>query len=315
MVQPASSYHQPVMVAETVEWLSTAAHGWIVDGTFGGGGHSRALLAAYPDAHLIGLDRDPDALDQSFDHDRLSVVAANHRDIGKVLDGDIGELPEPGPPGQVDGILLDLGVSSHQLDVADRGFSYHHDGPLDMRMGPDADRNAATIVNEAPRDELVRILREYGEERFAARIADAIVRERPLSSTTELARCVAEAVPAAARRGRHPARRTFQALRIAVNDELGSLAATLDECQARLAPGGRLVVMSYHSLEDRMVKQSFDVATQGCICPPDLPACACGREPAFSVPTRRAIKASPDEVGRNPRARSAVLRVLERVAS
>ncbi|MCB1246179.1 MAG: 16S rRNA (cytosine(1402)-N(4))-methyltransferase RsmH [Acidimicrobiia bacterium] len=296
------------MVDETVRWLAPARSGWIVDGTFGGGGHSRALLAAYPDARVLGLDRDQDAIDQAFPDDRLTVLRANYRDIDEVLD-------DAGFPDLVDGILLDLGVSSHQLDVADRGFSYHHDGPLDMRMGGDATRTAADIVNTEDEAVLTQIVAEYGEERFASRISRAIVRDRPFATTRELASTVAGAVPAAARRERHPARRTFQALRIAVNDELGGLAEALDAGRSILAPGGRFVVMAYHSLEDRLVKRSFADAAGGCICPPDLPVCTCGSASEFSVLTRKAVRPSPNEIARNPRARSAVLRVLERSSS
>ncbi len=309
MTQPTpqeSSYHIPVMVEEAVAWLETAADGWIVDATFGGGGHSRALLDRYPNLQIIGIDRDPDAVEQAFVDDRLTVVQANYRDVESVLGTN-------GLPCRVDGILLDLGVSSHQLDVADRGFSYHSSGPLDMRMGPDAQRSAADIVNSLDAVEITRILRTYGEEKFAKRIADAIVAGRPFEDTTDLASCIAEAVPAAARRARHPARRSFQAIRMAVNEELDGLRGFLDTGLDRLDEHGRIVVMAYHSLEDRMVKRAFVERSRDCTCPPEIPVCVCGADPDLRVLTRKAIKPTAVEIEANPRSRSAVLRVAERI--
>lgn len=311
MAQPSPqnrSYHEPVMVDEVVRLFAPAADGWIIDATFGGGGHSRALLRSFPLVHVVGVDRDPDALREAPSDPRLIAVEANFRDIGTVLARADHEAP-------VDGILIDLGVSSHQLDVAARGFSYHSDGPLDMRMGPDASRSAADIVNTADRDELTGILRRYGEERFAGRIAEAIVEQRPFTTTRQLAACVAEAVPAAARRRKHPARRTFQAIRIAVNDELASLEDGLASGVSHLAEGGRFIVIAYHSLEDRIVKQTFANASRTCTCPPGLPVCTCGASPELSLVTRKAVKPTDVEIGRNPRARSAVLRCAEKVAS
>jgi 16S rRNA (cytosine1402-N4)-methyltransferase len=310
MVQPTprdKSYHTPVMVAETVSWLAPAAAGWIVDGTFGGGGHSRELLNAYPTCSILGLDRDHDAIAGAFTDDRVTVVEANYRDIGAVLD-------RPEFPDRVEGILLDLGVSSHQLDVAERGFSYHASGPLDMRMGSDARRSAAELVNTESEDALARILRDFGEERFARRIAQAIIANRPFQDTAGLASCIAEAVPAAARRAGHPARKSFQALRIAVNDELAGLIEFMDTGPERLTVSGRLVVMAYHSLEDRIVKRSLAERTRSCSCPPELPVCVCGSDPAFRLLTRKAIKPTEAEISVNPRARSAVMRVAERVS-
>ena len=310
MVQPTpreESYHTPVMLDETVSWLANAADGWIVDGTFGGGGHSRGLLAAYDHVSILGLDRDPDAVSGAFDDERLTVVSANYRDVRSILG-------QPPYPATVDGILLDLGVSSHQLDVANRGFSFHASGPLDMRMGPDAQRSAAELVNVETEDALARILRDYGEERFARRIAQAIVANRPFEDTADLASCVAEAVPAPARRAGHPARRSFQAIRIAVNDELGGLEEFMADGPECLAVGGRLLVMAYHSLEDRIVKRSLAKRVEACTCPPDLPICVCGADPKFKLMTRKPIKPSDSEIERNPRARSAVMRVVERVA-
>jgi 16S rRNA (cytosine1402-N4)-methyltransferase len=309
MTQPTpqeSSYHIPVMVEEAVAWLETAADGWIVDATFGGGGHSHALLDRYPNLRIIGIDRDPDAVEQAFVDDRLTVVQANYRDVESVLGTN-------GLPCRVDGILLDLGVSSHQLDVADRGFSYHSSGPLDMRMGPDAQRSAADIVNSLDAVEITRILRTYGEEKFAKRIADAIVAGRPFEDTTDLASCIAEAVPAAARRARHPARRSFQAIRMAVNEELDGLRGFLDTGLDRLDEHGRIVVMAYHSLEDRMVKRAFVERSRDCTCPPEIPVCVCGADPDLRVLTRKAIKPTAVEIEANPRSRSAVLRVAERI--
>lgn len=302
-----TAYHTPVMVDETVSWLETASHGTIVDATFGGGGHSRALLDHYKKLTIIGLDRDPDAIVNSFVDDRLTVVNGNYRDIASVLrTRDFPEL--------VDGILLDLGVSSHQLDVADRGFSYRSPGPLDMRMGPDADRSAADVINSEDEDELARILREYGEERFARRIAKAIVAYRPFQDTADLASRIANAVPAATRRSSHPARKSFQAIRIAVNDELAGLAEFMATGIESLAVGGRVVVMAYHSLEDRIVKHALVDRARACECPPDLPQCACGAAPDFKILTRKAIKPTESEVAANPRARSAVMRVAERTS-
>jgi len=240
-----NSYHQPVMVEEVLSWLEPASNSWIVDCTFGGGGHSRALLDRYPSVRIVGIDRDADALLQAPEEPRLVVVLANYADIGRVLH-------EAGLPGRVAGILCDLGVSSHQLDTDERGFSYHRHGPLDMRMGPDVDRTAAEIINDSREDELVSIFTSYGEEQSAGRIARAIVNQRPFFDTIDLAACIAESVPAARRRRGHPARKVFQALRIAVNDELAAVERLMEESVQLLAPGGRLVVMAYHSLEDRI---------------------------------------------------------------
>ena len=308
MVQPTSDdkpYHEPVMVQEVLEWLEPASSGWIVDCTFGGGGHSSALLDRYRDVHVVGIDRDPDAVEHAPDDPRIAVVRANYADIGSVLDDD--RFPD-----HVQGILCDLGVSSHQLDTDSRGFSYHRSGPLDMRMGPDAARSAAEIINETEEQELVSIFRQYGEERHARRIAAAIVRERPFNDTVGLATCIAESVPAAARRGSHPARRVFQALRIAVNDELVAISRFMEEAFGRLTPRGRIVVLAYHSLEDRIVKRAFVERARACTCPPEIPVCVCGADPDFNILTPKAVRPTPKEVERNPRSRSAVLRVGER---
>jgi 16S rRNA (cytosine1402-N4)-methyltransferase len=309
MDQPTShnnTYHQPVMVDEVLSWLEPAANSWIVDCTFGGGGHSRALLDRFPAVRIVGIDRDPDALFQTPDESRLSVVQANFGDVGSVLD-------RTGFPNQVEGILCDLGVSSHQLDTDGRGFSYHRSGPLDMRMGPDADRTAAEIINTSDEHELASIFRRYGEERSARRIARAIVERRPFNDTTDLATCIAESVPAAQRRGGHPARKVFQALRIVVNDELAAIERFMDESIHRLIPGGRLVVMAYHSLEDRIVKRSLVAKATVCTCPPDFPVCICGAKPEVRILTPKPVRPTSAEVERNPRSRSALMRVGERI--
>lgn len=299
-------YHDPVMVAEVIDLLEPAASGWIVDATFGGGGHSRALLDRYRDLRIVGVDRDPDAVAEASGDPRCFVVRGNYRELDRV----IAEGPSPDT---VDGVLFDLGVSSHQLDDPERGFSYHHEGPLDMRMGPDAERTAADVVNTFDEAELANIIARYGEERFAKRIARAIVAHRPLTTTTQLSTCVAESVPAPARRGKHPARRTFQAIRIAVNDELTGVEIGVGLAIDHLRVGGRLVVMAYHSLEDRIVKNVLRERSMTCTCPPGLPTCQCGARPDITLVHRKVLRASEAEVARNPRARSAVLRVAERI--
>ena len=310
MTQPINnqSYHLPVMVEEVTSWLTSAAHGWIIDCTYGGGGHAHALLDAFHDVRIVGIDRDEDALERAPASERLTLVKANFRNLSSI----VGTL---GIPDRVDGVLLDLGVSSHQLDTPGRGFSYHRAGPLDMRMGRDSDTDAGSIVNTASVAELTSIIARYGEERFARRIAKAVVEERPFSDTAALALCIAEAVPAPARRGGHPARRTFQALRIAVNDELNGLSDTMATVFDLLEPGGRVVVMAYHSLEDRIVKRAMVERATDCVCPPDLPVCVCGAVPDLKILTRRVVRPSAEEIQRNPRARSALMRVAERVAT
>jgi len=288
------------MVDEVVDLFRSVPEGVIVDATYGGGGHSRALSSELG-RHLITLDRDADV-------DEEAVHRRNFRDLDSVL--------EEVETHEVAGVLFDLGVSSHQLDEAERGFSYRLTGPLDMRMGPDAAIAAGTVVNEWDEAALSHVLREYGEERFAERIAKAIVHARPIQDTLHLANVVKEAVPAATRRtGGHPARKTFQALRIAVNEELEALEIGLDVAIDALVPGGRCVVISYHSLEDRIVKQRFAKGAAGCVCPPDLPVCACGRTAELRILTRRPVTPSEGEVARNPRARSAKLRAAEKVAA
>jgi 16S rRNA (cytosine1402-N4)-methyltransferase len=287
-------------------WLGSLG-GTIVDTTFGGGGHSRVLLEANPDVRVLALDRDPDTgpIGTSLGS-RLALRHADFRTLDTVLrEENLNEI---------DGALFDLGVSSHQLDVGERGFSYRQRGPIDMRMGPDALRSAADIVNEASHGELARILSRYGQERHAGRIAAAIVRARPLHDTLELAGVVADAMPARSRRTGHPARRTFQALRIAVNDELAALGDALDVALRMLRHGGRILVITYHSLEDRIVKRRFASGAEGCTCPPDFPVCVCDGVAELRLLARGGETPTAQEIERNPRSRSARLRVAEKVA-
>ena len=315
----AAAPHQPVLLDRVVELLSAAPDGLLVDGTVGAAGHARALLdariARYGHARLLGIDRDPSALELAtetladhLDDPAVEVVLRRARfDAMPALLDELGEPP-------VAGVFLDLGISSMHVDEARRGFSYRNEGPLDMRMDPDLPRSAGDLVNDLPEGELAQLLQRYADERFARRIARAIVAARPLATTTQLAEVVRDAVPAAARRhGGHPATRTFQALRIAVNDELGALDAVLPVIIDRLAPGGVAVVLSYHSLEDRRVKRAFADAARGCICPPDLPVCGCGRTPAAEPIVRRPERPSDAEIATNPRASAARLRALRRL--
>lgn len=302
------SYHLPVLASEVVEVFKPLTSGVVVDATFGGGGHARRLLDELDEGiRMVGIDRDPDALAnaESMKDERLTVLKGNFGDMRLLL-------TEAGVSQPV-GFLFDLGVSSHQFDRPERGFSYRNDGPLDMRMGPDAPYDADEIVNTWDRRRLADTIRRFGEERLAGRIADAIVRARPIRSTGHLAEVIADATPAALRRRGHPARRTFQAIRIAVNAELEMLAQGLDDALELLAPGGRCAVISYHSLEDRIVKRRFAVGASGCVCPPDLPVCACDASAELRVLTRRPIEPGPDEVEANPRSRSARLRAVEKL--
>ncbi len=305
-------YHRSVLLHESVEALAIRPGGLYVDGTAGGGGHSSAIAERLQTGKLFAFDADPDAIHAAGERlqpygERVQLVQANFRTMKSVLSAKGISL--------VDGILLDLGVSSHQFDTASRGFSYHMDAPLDMRMsqkGPDAQDLLKTVTYA----ELVRILREYGEERYAPRIASKIVKRRdtkPITTTLELAELVKEAYPAPARRNGHPARKTFQALRIAVNGELQALSEFLDEALSLLRPGGRLCIITFHSLEDRMVKQRFLEWAQGCICPPDFPVCICGRKPRIHIPYRKGILPSKEELEENARSRSARLRVAEKI--
>ncbi len=308
--------HVPVMVDRISELLADAPAGPTVDGTLGAGGHARAVLVARRERHgraeLVGIDRDPDALALSKarladlrDDVTLHTAQARFDRFDEVLDA-LGIE-------QISGFLLDLGISSMHVDRAERGFSYRQDGPLDMRMGPDAPRTAADVVNTYDEQALTRVIRRYGEEPHAGRIARAIVQHRPFTTTTQLADVVVEAIPAAARRtGGHPATRTFQALRIEVNGELEALEQALPRMVERLAPGGVGVTLAYHSLEDRIVKRAFADAASGCNCPPALPVCVCGRVPIVDHLVRRPERPSADEVARNPRASAARLRAVVR---
>jgi 16S rRNA (cytosine1402-N4)-methyltransferase len=303
--------HESVLATEVVELLRPEPGKLLLDGTLGGGGHS--LLFLERGAHVIGIDKDPRALAAARARlarfgEAFRAVRADFRDAKNVLDA-LGLAA-------VDGTLVDLGVSSPQLDAAERGFSFSRSGPLDMRMG-DEGEPLRDLLRRIDERELARILREYGEEPFARPIARAVKRAvdagDPLD-TAGLAELVAGAIPRKAwPRKIHPATRTFQALRIAVNDELGALAAWLESLPAVLAPGGRAAAISFHSLEDRMVKEKFRALTQSCTCPPDLPICACGAKAAFAPVTKKAVVAADAEVAANPRARSAKLRVVEKL--
>ena len=305
-----SEYHLPVLLRETIDALAVRPDGIYVDGTAGGGGHSAAIASRLTTGRLIALDRDPDAIREASARLQglpAEVVQANFADMEQVL--------AARGIGRVDGILLDIGVSSHQLDAAERGFSYHKDAPLDMRMSQSG-TSAAQLVNTLSEPELAEIFFRFGEEKHARRIAAAIAREReaaPVETTAQLADIVREAVPAAARRDGHPARRVFQALRIAVNGELDCLSAGLDAAFRCLKDGGRLAVITFHSLEDRMVKQRFAAWRRGCICPPDFPVCTCGRTPAAQLALRHPAEAGEEELRQNPRRRSAKLRCIQRV--
>jgi 16S rRNA (cytosine1402-N4)-methyltransferase len=320
MLTVTSPPHLPVLLDRVVALVASTPSGVLVDATVGAGGHAAALVEAHLErhgrAHLIGLDRDPAALELA--EARLAPLAERDDVTIELVRTRFDALPdvldERGIE-RVAGVLLDLGISSMHVDQAERGFSYRQDGPLDMRMDPTLPRSAADLVNELPARELTQLLRRYADERFADRIARAIVAERPFTRTTELADVVRDAIPHAARRtGGHPATRTFQALRIAVNDELGALDAVLPTVVERLLPDGVAAVLSYHSLEDRAVKRAFADAARGCICPPDLPICACGRSPLVTPLVRKPERPSEDELARNPRASAARLRAVRRTS-
>lgn len=308
--------HLSVLPEATIACLSPRAGEIYLDGTVGGGGHARLILeASAPDGRLIGLDRDSDALEHAAKilipyGTRVSLHHACFADLASILD----TLGIKG----VDGILFDLGVSSWQLDSAGRGFSFRQDGPLDMRMDATLGESAADIVNQRAEAELVRIFREYGEERFAGRIARHIVQRRaevPFTRTTELAELVRDVVPGGNIPARiHPATRIFQALRIEVNGELEQVKNGISSAFRCLKVGGRLAIISFHSLEDRIVKQAFQQLSTGCNCPPKLPLCVCGRTPVAELLTRRGIKGS-DSDSNNPRARSAVLRAIRKLCN
>ncbi len=305
--------HKPVLLEECLEALAIRPEGTYLDGTLGRAGHSLEILRRLKGGRLIGIDRDMAAIEAARERlaeykDHVTLVHGNFCDLGEILSSLHVD--------KVDGMLFDLGVSSPQLDEAQRGFSYMHDAPLDMRMDTSAALDARQVVNTWSGEELRRILYEYGEERYAPQIARAIVRrreERPLETTGELVEVIRSAMPAQAlREKQHPAKRSFQAIRIAVNGELDALAPMLRSAAEGLKPGGRLAVITFHSLEDRIVKQTMRELAAGCICPPEFPVCVCGRKPKLKLVTRKPIVSGAAELEENPRARSAKLRVAER---
>lgn len=304
-------HHKPVLFRETIESLDVRPDGIYVDGTAGGGGHSEEIVRRLTTGTLVSIDQDPDAIQTVTQ--RLAPYTASVVRQGNF--SQMKEILESLQLAQVDGVLLDIGVSSHQLDTPERGFSFHHDAPLDMRMSQSGP-SAYDLVNGLSWQELAQIISRYGEEKCAKRIAQAIVKSReeaPIASTLQLAEIIKAAVPAAVRREGHPARKTFQALRIAVNGELDRLSEGLDAAFSVLKPGGRLAVITFHSLEDRMVKQRMASWCKGCTCPPDFPVCVCGKTPDAALLTRKPVEASPEELESNPRSRSAKLRVCTRL--
>lgn len=308
-------HHIPILRDTVVSLLAPQRGGTFVDGTLGGGGHAEAVLERLPeDGRLYGIDRDGAAIEAASLRltrfgEAFTAIRGNFFDMKRLLAGQ-GVM-------EADGILLDLGVSSHQLDTPERGFSYHEDAPLDMRMDPSAPLSAYDVVNGYPAEALARIIREYGEERYAMRVANAIVRERekaPLDSTVRLAEIVKRAMPAPARREQqHPARRTFQALRIEVNGELAGLSDALTDAHDLLRSGGVLAVITFHSLEDRIVKQAFKTLENPCTCDPRAPICTCGKKPTARMLTKKPIVAGEAELKENPRARSAKLRAIQKL--
>ena len=307
--------HTPVLLSETISLLAPERGGVFVDGTLGGGGHAAAVLERLPiGGRLIGIDRDGEALRAAGERlkpygERFFALHGNFFNMRALLEGEgIGAL---------NGVLLDLGVSSHQLDSPERGFSYRLDAPLDMRMDLSEPRSAYDVVNGYSIEALTRILRDYGEERFSRRIAERISRARekkPIQTTAELAEIVREAIPGKFRaEPQHPARRTFQAVRIEVNGELGGLDRAVEDACALLQSGGRLCIITFHSLEDRIVKQAFRRFENPCVCPPDAPVCVCGRRPTARILTKKPLVASAAEAAENPRATSAKLRAVERL--
>lgn len=302
--------HIPVLLKQCLDGLDIKPDGIYFDGTCGGAGHSREIAKRLTTGRLIGIDRDPDAV--AVASERLGglpaqVVRGNYSEIKQIAD-DLGISG-------ADGILLDLGVSSYQLDNAERGFSYHNDAPLDMRMSKEG-TSARDIVNEYSKEQLTKILYEYGEEKFAPRIAETIIKrrsEKPVETTTELANIVRDSIPAKFRRDKNPCKKTFQAIRIAVNCEFDHLDRALDEGFELLKPGGRFCIITFHSLEDRIVKQRFAGWCKGCTCPPDFPVCVCGNKPKGKLVCRKPLEASEEELEANPRSRSAKLRIIEKL--
>ena len=302
--------HISVLLNECIEGLNIKPDGIYLDGTAGGGGHSKEIAKRLKKGKLIAVDQDPDAIEVITTRLKgLPVVTVQNNFVN------IKSILQKQQIEKIDGVLLDLGVSSHQLDVPERGFSFHSDAPLDMRMSQSG-FSAADLVNEYSAEEISKILWLYGEEKFSRRIADAIVRNRaikPIETTAELAEIIKESVPAAARRGGHPARKSFQAIRIAVNGELDVLQPALNDAFDALKVGGRLAVITFHSLEDRIVKQTFAEFCKGCICPPDFPVCKCGRTPKGKLVNSKPIIPSEAELEANQRSRSAKLRIIEKI--
>jgi len=308
--------HKPVLLREVLKFLRPAPGMVMVDCTLGGGGHSKAILERIlPGGKLLAFDQDLEAIAAAkqvlspLGADNFQIFHRNFRELANVLTHTAYE--------KVDGILMDLGVSSYQLDQGERGFSYQHDAPLDMRMDRTKGQDAATLVNNASAEELTRIIQDYGEEKWAKRIALFITEARrhaPIETTGQLVEIIKKAIPSNARRkGPHPAKRTFQALRIAVNHELEILTPTIKDAIELLKPGGRIAMITFHSLEDRLVKETFKEAAQGCTCPKDFPVCICHKKPRIKLLSGKPVLPSPEELADNPRARSAKLRIAERV--
>lgn len=305
-------HHIPVLFNETIEMLDCKPGDIIVDGTLGGGGHAQAILERIlPGGTLIGIDRDPDALEAASRRlhkyqDSLITVHDNFANLESILDKLGIEA--------IDGMIMDLGVSSYQLDKGSRGFSYQSDAPLDMRMDPTQELSAHDVVNKYDERRLARIISQYGEEKWAARIAKFIVNNRPINTTEELAQVIKAAIPAKARRrGPHPAKRTFQAIRIEVNKELEILEGAIESAVCKLRSGARLCIITFHSLEDRIVKNTFRKLQNPCSCPPNAPICICGNQPLVKVITRKPIIPSQQEISQNPRSRSAKLRACQKL--
>jgi 16S rRNA (cytosine1402-N4)-methyltransferase len=307
-------HHVSVLLNEVIEGLNIKENGIYVDGTLGGAGHSLEIVKRLKDGKLIGIDQDLDALEKASKvlepyQEKINLIHSNYENIQQVLD-DIN-IPK------VDGILLDLGVSSYQLDENTRGFSYNKDAPLDMRMDSTSEFSAWDVVNKYPKEELEGIIFKYGEERWAKRIAEFIVNEReikPINSTLELVSVIKKAIPKKARmEGHHPAKKTFQAIRIEVNRELEVLECSIENMVNLLNSGGRLAIITFHSLEDRIVKDKYKELYKDCICPPDLPQCICDKKREIEIITRKPIVPSIDEIESNPRSRSAKLRIAEKL--
>lgn len=305
--------HLSVLLEESIQALAIRPDGIYVDGTAGGGGHSFAIASALGKGRLIAIDRDEAAIAAASARlasfgERVAVVRYNFSELGLVLDS-LGI-------DKIDGLLLDLGVSSHQFDEGERGFSYRSDAPLDMRMDRRQSKSAYDVVNSYTEEQLRRILYEYGEERFAPRIASRIVSERekkPIETTFQLSELIKNSIPAAARDGGHPAKRSFQAIRIEVNGELDSIAPTIETAVSRMQKGGRVAIITFHSLEDRIVKQAFAGLASGCTCPKSLPICVCNNKPKVKIITKKPILPGASELEENPRAHSAKLRVIEKL--